>query len=59
MLCSDSVFVSKFIKLFDGFNFYFILFVPFTINEKPSTLYEKSFKYLFGKGISICCGVNS
>ena len=49
MLCSDSVFVSKFIKLFDGFNFYFILFVPFTINEKPSTLNEKSSKYLFGK----------
>ena len=59
MLCSDSVFVSKFIKLFDGFNFYFILFVPFTINEKPSTLNEKSSNYLFGKTISICCGVNS
>ena len=52
MFGSDSVLVSKFIKLADGFNFYFILFVPFTLNENALTVYVKSSIYFSGKGKS-------
>ena len=53
------MFVSKFIKLLNGFSFSFILFVPFTLNENPLTVYVKSSKYFSGKGISISYRLNS
>ena len=59
MFSSDSVFVSKLIKLLDEFSFFFILFILFTLNENPLTVYVKSSIYFSGKGISISCGLNS
>ena len=53
------MFVSKFIKLLDGFGFSFLLFVPFTLNEKPLTVNVKSSIYFSGKGKSISCGLYS
>ena len=50
------MFVSKFIKLLNGFSFSFILFVPFTLNEYPLTVYVKSSIYFSEKGKSISCG---
>ena len=49
MFSSDSVLVSKFTKLLNGFSFYFILFVPFTLNENPLTVYPKDSINFSGK----------
>ena len=53
------MFVSKFIKLLNGFSFSFILFVPFTLNENPPTVNVNSFIYFSGKGKLIPCGLYS
>ena len=53
------MFVSKFIKLLDGFSFYFILFAPFTLNEIPPTVNVNSSIYFSGKGKLIPCGLYS
>ena len=49
------MFVSKFIKLLDEFNFSFLLFVLFTLNENPLTVNVNSSIYFSGKGKSISC----
>ena len=53
------MFVSKFIKLLDGFNFYFILFVLFTLNGNPLIVNVNSSINFSGKGKSISCGIYS
>ena len=53
------MFVSKFIKLLDGFSFSFLLFVPFTLNENQLTVNVNSSIYFSGKDKSISCGLYS